>query len=155
VEEEERMSAKLTARQAKGPDPLAGVNRSSAFVISVPGLPPSLNDLTRRKLRDRMRLGKRWRHDVAICCLAAQIPPAKGKRRVSLHVTYGPGVRQRDIDAYWKATLDALTHAKAILGDRYHEAAIGDLVHERGTANETRIILEDVGAGWLERRRKG
>jgi hypothetical protein len=60
------------------------------------------------------------KHDREMVCAyawQAKIPPATGKRRVSLHVTHGKGMREFDDDAPWKSLLDAMPHAKLIVDD--------------------------------------
>ena len=54
-----------------------------------------------------------------VCTYAwqAKIPRATGKRRVSLHVTLGKGMREFDYDAPWKSLNDAMKHAGLIVDD--------------------------------------
>ena len=55
------------------------------------------------------RLKKADREVVGLHARLSGIPPATGRRRVSLVLTLAPRQRGGDPDAYWKSTLDALT----------------------------------------------
>lgn len=109
-------------------------------------LPPTTNVLMRGKIGDRIRLGKSWRLAVVHASRAAGIRSTQGKRRVTLVVTFGPGRKFVDVDAFWKSTLDAATHAGLIRGDRYRECELAPVVYLRGERTETRIIVEDLPA---------
>lgn len=107
-------------------------------------LPPTTNALMRRKIGDRIRLGRAWRLAVCHAAKAAGIRSTRGKRRVVLVATFGPGRRFVDVDAFLKSTLDAMTHAGMIRGDRYRDVELAPVVYLRGDRTETRLIVEDL-----------
>jgi hypothetical protein len=76
-------------------------------------------------VRGKIRLKKADRHMIAGYTMAARIPRAEGKRRLSLHIILGKGQRGADADAYFKSLFDACKHAGLILDDsnRYVELA--------------------------------
>ncbi len=75
----------------------------------------------------------------------SKIPPATGKRRVSLHVTLGKGMREFDADAPWKSLNDALKHAKLIIDDSCEYIEQGPVTFSRNPkAWGTVIRLEDL-----------
>jgi Holliday junction resolvase RusA-like endonuclease len=72
------------------------------------------------------------------------VPPAAGKRRVSLTLTLAPRQRGADPDAYRKSLLDALTHAGMLLDDNRQGVELGPVQFIRGEHKATAILLEDV-----------
>jgi Holliday junction resolvase RusA-like endonuclease len=107
--------------------------------------PPTLNQLMRGRLATRMRLGKAARLAVGEACREASIYHAfRVKRRVSLEITLSGRQQKCDVDAPWKATLDALKHAGAIVDDSAKFCALGEVTFLRGDRTSTRIILEDL-----------
>jgi hypothetical protein len=72
------------------------------------------------------------------------IPPATGKRRVSLHLTLVRRQRAGDPDCYWKSLLDALVHAGLLLDDNRQGVELGSVTFDRGPARQTTVILEDL-----------
>jgi Holliday junction resolvase RusA-like endonuclease len=74
-----------------------------------------------------------------------KIPKATGKRRVSLHVTLGKGMREFDDDAWQKSTLDAMKHAGLIVDDSSRYVETGPVTFSRDRQGwGTRITLEDL-----------
>jgi hypothetical protein len=72
------------------------------------------------------------------------IPPATGKRRVSLTLTLGPKQRAGDPDAYWKSLLDALDHVGLLTDNSGQGVELGPVAFVRGPARATTIVLEDL-----------
>jgi Holliday junction resolvase RusA-like endonuclease len=75
---------------------------------------------------------------------AADVPTATGRRRVSLLLTLSPRQRGGDPDAYWKAVLDALVHARLLTDDNRQGVELGDVEYERASARATTILLQDL-----------
>ena len=74
-----------------------------------------------------------------------KIPKATGKRRVSLHVTLGKGMREFDYDAPWKSLHDALQHAKLMGDDACPYLELGPLTFSQDWQGwGARMTLEDV-----------
>ena len=110
--------------------------------VELPRHPSRLNDLMRKGWRHGWRLGKKDKQMVALACRVARVPPAEGKRRVSLHVTLGP--RQRmDPDCLWKATLDSLKACGALRSDDRKWCELGEVTFDRGPSPSAVIMLED------------
>jgi Holliday junction resolvase RusA-like endonuclease len=112
--------------------------------LEIPALPPSLNCLMRGKLRRRMRLGQLWRKYVWAFSLRGGLAPADGRRRVSFTVTYPPGRRRHDVDAFQKAILDGLTYAGLIVDDGPRWVELGPVRYARGEYESVEIVLEDL-----------
>ncbi len=74
------------------------------------------------------------------------IPPATGKRRVSLVIRLKPRAKQADDDAIWKCLLDGLVRAHALRDDNRAGVEMGSIEYERGKIDDwgTLIILEDL-----------
>jgi hypothetical protein len=117
--------------------------------------PARLNQWDGRHWSVRARLKRRDRETVGLYARLAAVPPAAGKRRVSLRLTLAPRQRAGDPDAYWKSTLDALMHAGLLCEDNRQAVELGEVTFERGPARRTSIVLEDVGAELVERGRPG
>jgi len=71
------------------------------------------------------------------------LPKAKTKRRVDLHIMLGKGQKKRDPDAYWKSLLDALVHAKMLTDDNHAGVELGAVSYSRGKM-ATLIVLTDL-----------
>ena len=120
--------------------------KPGSYRIAIPGWhPPTLNVLMRGERRERIRLGKQCRSMVAAYCSIAGVPEAKGRRRVTLELTLGPRQRWCDVDAHWKALLDALVDAGMIRDDspRWCETRLS-LDGSRAAERATLIVLEEV-----------
>jgi hypothetical protein len=75
----------------------------------------------------------------------SKILSATGKRRVSLHVTLGKGMREFDYDAPWKSLNDAMKHAKLIVDDSCKYVEQGPVTFSRDWKNWGTVIrLEDL-----------
>lgn len=108
--------------------------------------PARLNELTSGHWGVRQRLKERDRHAVAMNSLLQGVPPAKGRRRVSLVITLKKGQRAADPDAYWKSSLDALVQAGLLKDDSPRWLELGTVAYQRTKSARfgTTIILEDV-----------
>jgi len=128
------------------PSPAPGPQgRSQGHRIELPGvMPPPLNALMRGKLKDRIRLGKRWRAEVAFAVRAQAIPEAAGKRAVSIVVTLPPGRRAIDPDALYKATGDALVDCRRLRGDSHLWVRWESVRFFRGADLHTSLVLTDL-----------
>jgi hypothetical protein len=114
------------------------------WVLVLDGRPASLNELTRGKRRDRIRLGKRDRERIREAAFVGMIPPATCKRRVRVTVVYPPGARSLDVDAVWKGLLDALACAGCILSDAHIHAELAPVEVARGERARCFVELEDL-----------
>jgi Holliday junction resolvase RusA-like endonuclease len=114
----------------------------AVWTITIPCHTARLNELL-RSVKGRIRLKRRDRDLVLVACRNVSLPPATGKRRVSLQVTLGMGQRRADPDAWWKSLLDALRHAHAIVDDGPRWCELGPVEYTRGRAGMV-ITLEDL-----------
>lgn len=113
--------------------------------LTVPGYtPPALNALTRGRRRERIRLAKECRDFVTLYARQQSVPLAAGKRRVTLRLSLGAGQRGADVDAYWKATLDALVCAGLLVDDSDRWCEIMPVQFERGNNRQMVVTLEDL-----------
>jgi hypothetical protein len=120
---------------------------STAHRIVVPGWhPTTLNELLGH-WRKRHRLKKADRDLIAVYARLALIPPAAGKRRVSLVLTLARGQRAGDPDSYWKSVLDALVQCGLLVDDNRQSVELGTVEFARGTARQTEIVFEDLVPG--------
>ena len=111
--------------------------------LVVPGFVPTpLNRLMRGRRRDRIRLAKGDRELVSYYARSSGIPPATGKRRVSIEVTM-PG-RRPDPDAILKSLLDALVAAELLRSDSSRWCQLGDVTIELGDQRQTVVTLQDI-----------
>lgn len=112
--------------------------------LTIPGwIPVRLNSL----LGNRRKAARLKKHDKAMIAVYARlqsVPKASGKRRVTIDITFGKGVRSGDPDAYFKSTLDALVHAGLLQKDTRRGVEITDPIFRRGPKSTTTIILEDL-----------
>jgi hypothetical protein len=113
-------------------------------VLTIPGWHPNTVNQLLRSVRERIRLKKADRQLIATYARLAGIPPAAGKRRVSLCITLGPGQRAADPDAYWKSLLDALVQCGQLVDDNRQGCELGEVAFERGGERKTTIMLEDL-----------
>jgi hypothetical protein len=106
--------------------------------------PPTLNQLMRGRIRDRIRLGKAFRAIVIGMARNQGLVPAKGKRRVNICVTLPKGKRAPDPDALYKSVGDSLVKAGLLKGDSYRWVQWGTVEFLRGSELSTSIYLEDL-----------
>lgn len=117
----------------------------SRYAFTIEGFSPqSLNRFTKGKVRRGIRARTGDRDLVCYYAKLSGIPPATGKRRVSLHITLPRGVRAIDPDNAYKAIFDGLKQAGAIRNDSYLWVEIGEYRIIRGTCRQTVIILDDL-----------
>jgi hypothetical protein len=107
-------------------------------------LPPSLNVLLRMHWARR----RRTKNDVYLVIgyrgLAAGIPPATGRRRVSLVLTVANRSHAMDPDNALKVLMDALVRAKLLVDDRAEFCELGRVEIVKGARKRTEITLEDL-----------
>jgi hypothetical protein len=109
--------------------------------------PATLNQLTRGRFSDRVKLAKADKEMVGTYFKMSDIPGATTPRRVSLKITVGPGERRCDPDGLWKSSLDALKACGAIVNDSAVWVQLGGIEWERAetmAGRQTLIILEDL-----------
>lgn len=115
------------------------------WTVGIPGWHPRrVNEWDGRHWASRSRAKKSDRQVVALCCLAARVPPASCRRRVTLTITLGPRQRGADPDSYWKSLLDALVACGALRDDRKEWVELAPVRYDRGPARASRITLEDL-----------
>jgi hypothetical protein len=117
----------------------------ATYSITIPAwVPPTANQLFRGTVRQRIKLGKACREMVGWYTLLARVPPAEGKRRVTLRLVLPKGRRFPDVDSLWKGLLDALVCAGALKGDSHLWGELAPVQFGRGAEWGTTITLEDV-----------
>lgn len=108
--------------------------------------PALLNELMRSHWSKVGRLKRRDREMVAAYSRLANVPPARGPRRVGL-IIGGNRYPERapDPDGVWKSLLDALVHARMLIDDSAEWCELKRPVfHRRPEGFRTVITLEDV-----------
>lgn len=119
-------------------------------VITIPNWRPALqNEWTGRHWAVKARMKKADRETVAAYALAAGVPKAAGKRRVSLTAYLGKGQRRWDPDNTWKSLLDALVACGVLADDSDKWAELGPVAFVRLGRKDPgpprcEIALEDV-----------
>jgi len=116
--------------------------------ITVPGVPPSWNQIMRWPNVRQHSEAERWHQIVAVAARAAGIrQPRVGRARVTLRYRF-PDRRRRDPDNYaGKFLLDGLQRAGIIEDDSFDHV---QLVIERGEPVEggaVEIEIEELGEG--------
>jgi hypothetical protein len=137
---------------------MSATTESKTYTLTVPDWQPArLNQFVGRHWSSGHRLKKADRLLLAGHAMAAGIPPASGKRRVSLCITLSARQRAGDPDAYWKSVLDGLVAARLLIDDNRQHAQLGTVEFLRGDARQTTIILEELtgGESGAEPRRNG
>jgi hypothetical protein len=115
------------------------------YILGIPRWRPALLNELSRSVKGKIRLKKLDRQMVCTYTWQAKIPRATGKRRVSLHVTLGKGMREFDVDALWKSLNDAMKHAGLIADDSRPYLEQGPVTFSRNWLGwGTRITIEDV-----------
>jgi hypothetical protein len=137
-----RLERRADCMGAAGLPPFGSMN---TYTLTIDNWHPArLNLWDGRHWKVRARHKRADREIVGLYARLAGIPPATGKRRVSLRLTLGPRQRGADPDAYFKSVLDALVHAGLLVDDDRHGVELGDVVFQRGKIKGTEIVLEDV-----------
>jgi Holliday junction resolvase RusA-like endonuclease len=117
----------------------------TCYTLDIPRWRPALLNELMHSVKGKIRLKKRDREMVCAYAWQAKISQATGKRRVSLHVILGKGMREFDVDAPWKGLLDAMKHAKMIVDDSCKYVELGPVTFSRDWKNwGTRITIEDL-----------
>jgi hypothetical protein len=106
--------------------------------------PATLNSWDGRHWSVRARAKRIDRELLGWHARAAGIPPAKGKRRVSLVIVLAPRQRGGDPDCYWKSLLDSLVAAGLLTDDNRLGCELGTVRFVRGPRRQTEIRLRDV-----------
>jgi hypothetical protein len=106
--------------------------------------PYRLNQLMAVHWRSKDRMKKADRNIVCALTASNRFPVATTKRRVDLHLTLGPRMREGDDDNWWKSVLDALVHAKMLIDDNRRWCERGSLSFDRGPERATLITLTDI-----------
>jgi hypothetical protein len=113
-------------------------------LITIPGWRPATVNQLLRTVRGRIRYKKLDRALITAYGRLAAVPPATVRRRVSAHITLGPGQKAADPDAYWKSLLDALVQAGMLVDDDAEGVEFGPVTFGRGPSWGTAIALEDL-----------
>ncbi len=117
------------------------------YTIIIPDFTPCL--LNKLLGSNRFKAARLKRDDaqmIGFYALKANVPRATGKRRVEIEVTVaGPG-RTIDPDGVLKSLLDALVTAGMLVDDSSKWCEWETPIILRGTARETKLILEDLPA---------
>ena len=114
-----------------------------AHRIELPGIhPPRLNQLMHCHWAVAAKRKKVWTR--ALGMFAHGIPPATGKRRVTLTITLAPRQRSPDVDAFWKSTLDSLVLCSLLVDDNPKWCELSPVIYLRGPERKTVIVLEDI-----------
>lgn len=106
--------------------------------------PVRLNQLLNCHWGTRSKLKKQDRELIRFYAGFFAVPPAKGKRRVSLVLTLAPKQRAGDPDAFFKGLLDALVNCGLLVDDNRQWVELGTVEFVRGKTRQTRIVLEDL-----------
>ena len=115
------------------------------YTLEIPRWRPALLNELMRSVKAKIRMKKLDREMIWGSALEQKIPKAGGKRRVSLHVTLGKGMREFDIDAPQKSLYDAMKHAGLIVDDSSKYVEMGTLTFSRNWQSwGTRITVEDL-----------
>lgn len=123
------------------------VVEAKAWTISLPGWHPTrINQMIGRHFAVVAKLKRRDRVNLESMSFHLGIPPAIGKRRVTLKITLGPRQRAADPDAYWKSLLDACVRLKLLVDDNRQGVELAPVEFERGSKKGSVIVLEDIGA---------
>jgi hypothetical protein len=125
------------------------MNRSMGiYTLEIPHWHPATVNALLRSVRGRIRLKQQDRQMVWSYCRLQQIPPAKGKRRVTLTIVLPPHKKADDPDAYTKSLGDALVQAHLLVNDSYLWVEWMPVRFERSPASwGTRITFEDLAEG--------
>jgi len=107
--------------------------------------PTRLNAVRNRHWSAERAAKDRMARMIGTYALANRVPRAAGRRRAALEVTFGPGQRRPDQDAYDKLLLDSLKLC-GMLTDDGARGLEGRLAVEfkRGPEWGTLLVLEDV-----------
>ena len=137
----------LAAFARKGMYPVERTARQTQrgeYVLTIPGWHPTpLNKLINCHWGTAAKRKKKDRQTIAFANFDAGIPPATGKRRVTIRIVLGKGQRACDPDAYQKTTLDSLVACNLLRDDSRTWCELAPIEFERGK-RATVIKLEDI-----------
>jgi hypothetical protein len=124
------------------------INRDQGlYTLEIPRWHPATVNALLRSVRRRIRLKQLDREIVWSYGNLQQIPPAKGKRRVTLTVVLAPHQRAHDPDSYLKSLGDACVHARLLWNDSHLYVEWAPVMFERSPAGwGSRITFEDLKA---------
>lgn len=115
------------------------------WTMEIPGWHPApLNKLLGSHWGAAARMKSKDKQIIANAVMAYQVPPAFGKRRVSLTIVYPKGKRKHDPDAFFKSLNDALVHSKALFADTSNYIELGSIKYAKGDELTSYVTLEDV-----------
>jgi Holliday junction resolvase RusA-like endonuclease len=128
----------------------AAMNRNlGIYTLEIPRWHPATVNQLLRSVRGRIRLKKLDRQMIWSYCRLQQIPPAQGKRRVTLTIVLAQHQRgaDPDPDSYFKSLGDACVHAHLLINDSHLYVEWAPVKYERSPAGwGSRIMFEDVRA---------
>jgi hypothetical protein len=125
----------------KGTPPIRSGPRM--WTLAIPGwMPTPLNQLMGHHGK-RHRLKTKDKQVLGVPILLYGIPPAIGKRRVSVLVVLPKGKRAVDPDALWKSLLDALQEHRVLTTDSRHGVELGPVSFARGDELCTFVTIEE------------
>lgn len=116
------------------------------YVIEIPDWRPTLlNDFMRIHYLRRSRIQQKDTDMIGVYAIIAAVPPATGKRRVTIEIIHKKGEKRCDPDAPLKVTLDALVALGLLIDDSADFCEpVGKPIRGVGKTTDTRIILEDI-----------
>jgi hypothetical protein len=115
------------------------------YTLEVPRWHPSTVNQLLRSVRGRIRLKQQDRQMIWSYCRLQQIPPAQGKRRVTLTIVLAPHQRAHDPDNYLKSLGDACVKAHLLINDSHLYVEWAPVIFERSPAGwGSRITFEDL-----------
>lgn len=106
--------------------------------------PESLNVLLKAHWAERKRMKDEDKMFVKAYCLRHKVPPATGKRRVSIHITLTGRMKQFDDDNMRKSLHDALVACGMLTDDNRAGVEQGEITYSRSPDWGTKITLEDI-----------
>jgi hypothetical protein len=134
----------VKTRTPKSP-PTSSAGVGTRWFITIPGWKPfTLNELLKVHWAKAGRMKAADRGMVAAYAILEGVPPATGKRRVSLRVVLPKGAKRWDLDNTWKSLLDACVQCKILKNDSPDWCETGDVEFVRGEVFETTILLEEM-----------
>lgn len=116
----------------------------ASYIFHIPGWHAATVNQLLAKGKWAWTLKKKDREMVAWYVKMARIPPATGKRRLSLTLIMGHRMRTPDPDGVFKSLLDALVKCGALLDDRKECLELMPVAFERAKVKATRVELEDL-----------
>jgi hypothetical protein len=129
---------------------ISGAGRAARVTFSIPTPVYSQNDLRGRWKHPKAyrRLRNQYEHDVTYSAMAAKVPKATGKRRLSVTRLYCGRARPFDPTNLYggaKPLVDAIVRAGLLVDDKAEWLELGTWGQERTEkTTATRITLEDV-----------